>query len=80
MKNKITDLNNHLFAQLERLGDEDLTEEQLKVEVQRAKAITDVSSKIIDCAKTTLDAAKLLHSAGMDITKRSDIGNMLPEK
>ena len=37
MKNTLSDLNNHLFAQLERLGEEDLDEEEIKKEVQRAK-------------------------------------------
>ena len=29
MKNTLGDLNNHLFAQLEKLGDEDLNGEQM---------------------------------------------------
>ena len=33
MKNTLSDLNNHLFAQLERLGEEDLDEEEIKKEV-----------------------------------------------
>lgn len=44
MKNTLSDLNNHLFAQLERLGEEDLDEEEIKKEVQRSKAITDVAN------------------------------------
>ena len=47
MKNTLGDLNNHLFAQLERLGEEDLTEEELSREINRSKAITDVASQII---------------------------------
>lgn len=39
MKNTLSDLNNHLFAQLERLGEEDLDEEEIKKEVQRIKRI-----------------------------------------
>ena len=59
MKNNITDLNNHLFAELERLGDEELTGEALEKEITRAKAISDVSRQIIDSARTSLDAARL---------------------
>ncbi len=47
MQNKLTDLNNHLFAELERLGDEDLQGDELNAEIERAKAITGVASQII---------------------------------
>jgi len=59
MKNKITDLNDHLFAELERLGDEELAGDDLQSEITRAKAIADVSGKIIDNAKLALEATKL---------------------
>ncbi|CNE39141.1 TPA: hypothetical protein ACGWKD_000478 [Streptococcus agalactiae] len=57
-QNKLSDLNNHLFAALERLGDEDLTNEQLQQEVERSKAITLVATKIIDNGRLVLDAQK----------------------
>ena len=44
MKNKLVDLNNHLFAELERLSDEDLQGDELTAEIDRAKAITGVSN------------------------------------
>lgn len=47
MKNTLGDLNNHLFAQIERLSDEDLEGEALDKEIQRAEAVTKVSSQII---------------------------------
>lgn len=59
MKNKIQDLNDHLFAQLERLNDEDLTQEELEKEIQRSKAVTAVSNQIINNAKLALDATHL---------------------
>ena len=47
MKNTLGDLNNHLFAQLERLGDEDLKGDSLTEEIYRAKAVTGLASQII---------------------------------
>ena len=47
MKNKLGDLNNHLFMQLERLNDENMTEEQLNTELKRAEGITKIASQII---------------------------------
>lgn len=58
MKNKLTDLNNHLFAELERLSDEELTGEQLETEIARAKAITSVSTQIIQNGALALNAEK----------------------
>ena len=48
MNNKLSDLNNHLFAEIERLSDEELNEDELKSEIDRARAITSVSKQIIE--------------------------------
>jgi hypothetical protein len=57
-QNKLSDLNNHLFAQLERLGDEDLTPEELKLELERSKAISLISKDIVANAALNLEATK----------------------
>ena len=59
MKNKLTDLNDHLFAQLERLGDESIKESELSIEIERADAITSISKEIISNANLQLSAIKL---------------------
>ena len=59
MQNKLTDLNNHLFAQIERLGDEDLQGDKLQQEIYRAKAVCDVANQIVNNGKLILEAAKM---------------------
>lgn len=46
MKNTLQDLNNHLFEQLERLNDEDLTDEQLDRELSPAQGMTIIPPQI----------------------------------
>lgn len=46
MKNKIEDLRNHLFEQLERLRETDDPKE-----IERAKAVADVGRVLVDSAK-----------------------------
>lgn len=60
MRNTLGDLNNHLFAQLERLSDEELTGEKLNEEITRTKAITAVASQIIANGTLVLEAQKLV--------------------
>lgn len=64
MKNKLSDLNDHLFAQIERLGDEDLSDEQVEKEAKRADAIVSVADQIIKNAELQLKAATLLAGHG----------------
>ncbi len=66
MKNKLIDLNNHLFAQLERLSDEDTKGEALAEEIERSKAVGSIASQIINNARLSLDA----HKAFENFTRR----------
>lgn len=58
MKNTLGDLNNHLFEQLERLNDVNLRDDRLKEEISRAKAISDIATKIISNGELVLEAQK----------------------
>jgi len=63
MKNKLADLNDHLFCQLERLNDDELEGEKLQDEIIRAKAMTDVAEQIIANGNLVLNAAKTVDNA-----------------
>lgn len=56
MKNTLGDLNNHLFAQMERLSSEDLSGEDLVAEINRAKAVSQVAAQIIQGGSLALKA------------------------
>lgn len=65
MKNKIEDLRNHLFAQLERLGNEQLTGDDLREEIQRAKAVQSVAATLTETAKAETDRLTLVAEMGI---------------
>lgn len=59
MKNKISDLRNHMFAALERLSNEDLSADDLKIEIARSQAVSEVGKIIVESAKTEILFAKV---------------------
>ena len=61
---RLSDLNTHLFASLDRLADKTLLPEQLTAEVARANAIVNTADAITDNARTILAAAKLYADHG----------------
>ena len=46
-KNTLNDLNNHLFEQLEKLMDDDVSDEKMKKEISRAHAVTAIAETIV---------------------------------
>lgn len=60
MKNTLEDLNNHLFAQIERLSDESLAGEGLETELKRSKAVSDIACQIVSNGKLALEVQKAL--------------------
>ena len=64
MRNRLIDLNNHLFSQLERLTEEGITAEQIEQEVKRSDAIVAVSEQIIRNSDLSLKAATLVANHG----------------
>lgn len=64
MKNKLSDLNNHLFAQLERLSDEDTRGEELDQEIRGSEAVCGVATQIIENGNLALKAEKLRREYG----------------
>jgi hypothetical protein len=73
MKNTLTDLNNHLFAQMERLSEESLSAEQLAFEAERSKSLTIIARTIVDNARLVLDAQTRIN----DIPERKELPAIL---
>lgn len=52
------DLQLHLFAALERLGDESLEGDALRAEIDRSRAVAQIARVAVDNCRTVIDAAK----------------------
>lgn len=64
MKNKVSDVRDHLVAMLERLGDDNLSAEDMSLVIERAKTSTMVATTYIGAVKVELDAIRLMDDTG----------------
>lgn len=79
MKNTLQDLNNYLFEQLERVNDDDLSDEELEKEIKRAETVTKIGQTIISNAQVQLNAWKEANEHGFN-QGRFVPGILLPQE
>jgi len=72
MRNKVTDVNNLLIAQLERLGDTDVTGAELVEEINRARAMAELGAQV-------LTGSALLLKAWLAADRNLEDGAKLPD-
>ena len=65
MQNNLSDLNNHLFAQLELLGSGELNKEELETEIKKSKAMTSISAQILKIVDVQLKAIRTAENCGL---------------
>lgn len=65
-RQSLADLNEYLFAQLDALSNDDLTDEELAKEIERSKAMQGIAKTIIDGANTALQAQKHMDEYGKE--------------
>lgn len=76
MKNGITDLNNILFAQLERLSDEQLSLDNLQKEENRSRLLNQTAHNIIRNAELALRVVQYQHECEYNGEKIPNMLNM----
>ena len=75
MKNKLTDLQNHLFEMIEKLNDDTLTGEGLDQEIKRSLAINELAKTAVTNGALMVKAADTLY--GIDTDMKLDL-ELLP--
>lgn len=70
MKNTLTDLNNYLFEQLERLNDDSLSDDQLDREIRKTDSIIKVSEKIIQNGELAFKTMQHMDEYGYNLKAR----------
>ncbi len=63
-KTTLNDLNEYLFQELDRLTNEDLSEEELDKEIKRSDALQKIAKTVIDNGVLALQAKKHLDEYG----------------
>lgn len=75
MKNKMIDLHNALFAELESLQDEDsfrnedgeIDNAKVELAIKRADKVTDVAGRIIELQRLQMDVVKMAFDNGISV-------------
>lgn len=65
MKNKLTDVNDYLFEQLEKLNDDDLNEEQLDAVIKKAETVNKIAETIVKNGELQFKAMKMASEYGI---------------
>ncbi len=72
-KTDLSALNDMLFQQMEAVMNPDLTDEELKLELERSKTVSGLSAQIINSAATQLRAAEFVAEYKGDVSVPKDI-------
>lgn len=68
--NNLKNLNDYLFEALDRLLDDNLSEDDLKKEIERSKAVTGVATSIVETGRLALESVKHLSDWGYTENKK----------
>ena len=66
-RNKLTDLNDHLFMALERINEEDLDLERLEIELKRVKGVYGLAKQIIHSSNLIYKVAKSVNQGDINL-------------
>lgn len=72
MKNTLSDLNNYLFESIERLNDDELSEEELQKEILRSQAVTKVAEVIVRNGELALKTMQHMNEYGYGSRERDN--------
>ena len=78
MKNSVINVNDHLIARLEELGQENLSPEELENVVKRADASVKVASALTANARLVLDAHRNAAEHGIEFDR--DTAHMITHR
>ena len=71
MKNTLTDLNNYLFEQLERLNDDSIDDKELERQLRKTDSIVKVADKIIQNGELAFRTMQHMDEYGYGTANRS---------
>ena len=77
MRNSLADLNDYLFEQIERVNDDELKGEELKMQLQRSKMVCQLGSVIVQNAAVMVQGMKVSSEYGIE---RKDMPQMIAAK